>query len=195
MFATYQLILQCIYRGEIFYTNLDCWTVPNLISSSYFHILLRLPSVSVSNHPAREKGGLRETRKQIEVRKMSRDRNREKDRNKHFSRMVCVCSQFRMLSSRHLIVGLFWLWGLNSKQTTQNHIWIWTPPQLHIDRIPYIVMLYFPFLSAWFFYGNDRWMWYMHTVNTMKWHYSKERERERERWTYILTPCTLCLTQ
>lgn len=98
-------------QREIFHTNLDSWAVPNLISSSYFHILLRLPSVSVSNHPpwVKEGGwGLRETGKQREVRKMrSRDRNGEKAKNKHNFRLVCVCSQFRMLPSSHLIVGLF----------------------------------------------------------------------------------------
>ncbi len=46
------------------HTNLD-GAVPNLISSSYFHILSRLPSVSVSNHLSKGNwggGGLRAER-------------------------------------------------------------------------------------------------------------------------------------
>lgn len=111
-------------QREIFHTNLNCWAVPNLISSSYFHNLLRLPSVSVSNHPPRgKKGGLgqRESRKQIEVRRVrSKDMNREKKgRNKHNYRLVYVCSQFRMLPSGHLIVGL--LYDFEAWNSSKQH--------------------------------------------------------------------------
>lgn len=53
-------IVQFIYTSiptqrKIFHTNSGIWGAPNLIQSSYFHILLWLPAVSVSNLPKRRK--------------------------------------------------------------------------------------------------------------------------------------------